>query len=145
MPDVSGAAARTAAETTDSEEYQRAMLVFYERHLCRIVPFPDSFQRTVAQMNDDPTVYRTMNGPSEFHVIGKLRTWDITPRLGDVRVPVLVISGEHDEATPAVVRPLVDALPDARWELITEASHSPHLEQPDRFFGLVEDFLAAHD
>ena len=52
-----------------------------------------------------------MNGPSEFHVIGTLKGWDITPRLGDVQVPVLVISGEHDEATPAVVRPLVDALP----------------------------------
>jgi L-proline amide hydrolase len=134
-----------AAETTDSEEYQRAMMVFYERHLCRIVPFPDSLQRTFAQMDEDPTVYRTMNGPSEFHVVGKLRTWDITPRLGDVRVPALVISGEHDEATPAVVRPLVDALPGARWELIADASHTPHLEQPDRFFAAVEEFLAAHD
>jgi L-proline amide hydrolase len=134
-----------AAETTDSREYEQAMMVFYERHVCRIVPFPDSLQRTFAQMNEDPTVYRTMNGPSEFHVIGKLRTWDITPRLGDVRVPVLVISGEHDEATPAVVRPLVDALPDARWELIADASHTPHLEQPGRFFALVEGFLTAHD
>lgn len=134
-----------AAETTDSEEYQQAMMVFYERHLCRIVPFPDSMQRTFSQMNEDPTVYHTMNGPSEFHVIGKLRSWDVTPRLGEVRVPVLVISGEHDEATPAVVRPLVEAIPSARWELIAEASHSPHLEQPERFFALVEDFLAAHD
>jgi len=28
------------AGTTDSEEYQQAMMAFYERHLCRIVPFP---------------------------------------------------------------------------------------------------------
>jgi L-proline amide hydrolase len=131
--------------TTDSPEYERAMMVFYERHLCRIVPFPESLQRTFAQLNEDPTVYHTMNGPSEFHVVGTLRTWDITPRLKDVRVPVLVISGEYDEATPAVVLPLAAALPDARWELIADASHSPHLEQPERFFALVEEFLAAHD
>ena len=56
-----------------------------------------------------------------------------------------MISGEHDEATPTVVRPLVDALPDARWELIKGASHSTHLEQPERFLELVETFLAAHD
>jgi L-proline amide hydrolase len=130
--------------TTDSQEYERAVMVYYERHLCRI-PFPESLQRTFQQMNDDPTVYHTMNGPSEFHVVGKLRTWDITPRLGEVRVPVLVISGEHDEATSAVVRPLVDALPDARWELIEGASHSTHLEVPERFFGIVEEFLSAHD
>jgi L-proline amide hydrolase len=133
-----------AAGTTDNEEYHEAMMRFYERHLCRI-PFPDGLQRTFAQLAEDPTVYHTMNGPSEFHVIGTLRGWDITPRLGEIQVPVLVISGEHDEATPSVVRPLVDALPDARWELIEDASHSTHLEQPERFLKLVETFLAAHD
>jgi L-proline amide hydrolase len=43
------------------------------------------------------------------------------------------------------VGPLVDALPDARWEVIESASHSTHLEQPDRFLQLVEAFLSAHD
>ncbi len=33
------------AGTTDSDEYQQAMMVFYERHLCRI-PFPEGLQRT---------------------------------------------------------------------------------------------------
>ena len=133
-----------AAGTTDSEEYEQAVMRFYERHLCRI-PFPDGLQRTFAQLAEDPTVYHTMNGPSEFHVIGTLRGWDITSRLHDVRVPVLVISGEYDEATPNVVRPLVEALPDARWELIEDASHSTHLEQPARFLELVDTFLSAHD
>jgi L-proline amide hydrolase len=132
------------AGTTDSPEYEQAMMVFYERHVCRI-PFPDSLQRTFAQLASDPTVYHTMNGPSEFHVIGTLRGWDITPRLGDLRVPVLVISGEHDEATPAVVSPLGQAVPDARWELVEGASHTPHLEQPEHFLELVEGFFAAHD
>jgi L-proline amide hydrolase len=133
-----------AKNTTDSEAYEQAVMKFYERHLCRI-PFPDALRRTFAQLAEDPTVYHTMNGPSEFHVIGTLTGWDITPRLRDVRVPVLVISGEHDEATPTVVRPLVDALPDARWELVMDASHSAHLEQPERFLALVETFLSAHD
>jgi L-proline amide hydrolase len=133
-----------AAGTTDSDEYQQAVRRFYERHRCRI-PFPDCLQRTFAQIARDPTVYRAMNGPSEFQSIGSLRDWNITPRLHDVRVPALVISGQHDEATPNVVRPLARALPVARWELIGEASHTPHLEQPERFLGLVEPFLASHD
>lgn len=130
--------------TTDSPEYEQAVNRFYERHLCRI-PFPDGLQRTFAQLAEDPTVYHTMNGPSEFHVIGTLRGWDITPRLGGVAVPALVISGEYDEATPVVVQPLVEALPDARWELVPDTSHCTHLEQPDRFLDLVETFLVAHD
>ena len=132
------------AGSTDSEEYEAAVMVFYERHLCRI-PFPDGLQRTFAQLAEDPTVYHTMNGPSEFHVIGTLKDWNITPRLAGVSVPVLVISGEHDEATPAVVRPLVAAVPDVRWELLEGASHSTHVEQPERFLELVDTFLVAHD
>src|SRR5579864_7152595 len=38
-----------AAGTTDSEEYERAVMRFYERHLCRI-PFPDCLQRSFAQL-----------------------------------------------------------------------------------------------
>jgi L-proline amide hydrolase len=132
------------AGTTDSDDYRRAVRVFYERHLCRI-PFPDSLERSLAQVDEDPTVYETMNGPSEFHVTGPLADWDITPQLGRVEVPCLVISGEFDEATEAVVRPLVEALGDARWELFEGTSHSTHLEQPERFLALVESFLAAHD
>ncbi len=145
-PDVQATLTRHEDDgTTESPEYQQAMMAFYERHLCRIVPFPEVLQRSFDQLEQEPTVYRTMNGPSEFHVIGSLRGWDITPRLGAVEVPVLVISGEHDEATPTVVRPLVDALPDARWELFEGASHSTHLEDPERFQGLVADFLSGND
>jgi L-proline amide hydrolase len=133
------------AGTTDSPAYAQAVMAFYERHLCRIVPFPDSVQRSFAQMDEEPTVYHTMNGPSEFHVIGKLRGWNITPRLSEIRVPVLLISGEYDEATPAVVRPIAEAIPDVRWELIEDASHMPHIEQPERFMALVEQFLDAND
>jgi len=136
--------AHETAGTTDSEEYEQAVMAFYERHLCRI-PFPPGLQRSFAQMGEDPTVYHTMNGPSEFHVIGALRSWDITPRLHELRTPVLVISGEYDEATPAVVEPLVAAIPGARWELFEGASHSTHLEQPERFLSLVAEFLAEHD
>ena len=57
------------------------MLVFYRRHVCRLDPWPDELQRTFAAIEDDPTVYGTMNGPSEFHVVGTIRDWDITDRL----------------------------------------------------------------
>jgi L-proline amide hydrolase len=134
-----------AAGTTDSEEYKQAVTQFYERHLCRVVPFPEPLQRTFDLLDEDPTVYHTMNGPSEFHVVGSLRQWDITGRLSEIRVPALVISGEHDEATPAVVRPVVEGLHDARWELLPDASHSTHLEQPERFREFVAEFLSSYD
>jgi L-proline amide hydrolase len=134
-----------AAGTTDSEDYARAVRVFYDRHLCRLDPWPDSLNRSFAAMQADPTVYQTMNGPSEFHVIGSLRSWSIIDRLDRIAVPVLLISGRHDEATPATVQPYADRIPDVRWAVFEESSHLPQLEETERCLKLVEEFLAAQE
>ena len=52
-----------------------------------------------AAIEADPTVYFTMNGPSEFHVVGTLKSWSIIDRLHLVQAPTLLISGKYDEAT----------------------------------------------
>jgi L-proline amide hydrolase len=130
------------AGTTDSPGYRAAMDVFYRRHLCRLDPWPDEVVRTFAAIEDDPTVYGTMNGPSEFHVIGTIRDWDITERLGEIDVPALLVSGRHDEATPRIVGEIRDRLPGAEWVLLEHSSHMPHLEEPERFREAVDGFLA---
>jgi len=145
-PEVQATLLRHEADgTTDDPAYEEAMQVFYDRHVCRRIPNPPEVARSFELLGKDPTVYHTMNGPSEFHVIGSLAGWDVTPRLGEVGVPTLVVSGEFDEATPAVVQPLVDGLPDVRWELMEGTSHLSHVEDPERFRTLVGAFLAEHD
>ena len=73
-------------------------------------PWPQGVVDGLAKIDEDPTVYHTMNGPSEFHVIGIIRTG--RPPTGSTRshVPTYVISGEHDEATPALQVPLVEGI-----------------------------------
>jgi L-proline amide hydrolase len=83
-----------------------------------------------------------MNGPSEFHVIGTLRDWDITGRLGEIRLPTLVLSGRHDEATPTIAQAVADGIPGARWELLENSSHTCHLEEPERTMHLIGAFLS---
>jgi len=131
-----------AAGTTDSAEYFEAMRVFYDRHVCRIDPWPRDYLASFMETADDPTVYSTMNGPSEFHVTGTLRDWSVEDRLPEISVPTLVLSGRHDEATPVTVRPFHELIPDARWEIFEDSSHVPHLEEPERFHAMVSDFLA---
>src|SRR3954452_23084128 len=60
------------AGTTGDPEYMEACLVFYGRHVCRI-EWPPEVTEAFAWIERDPTVYHTMNGPSEFHVIGSIR------------------------------------------------------------------------
>ena len=90
------------AGTTDDPEYVEACHVFYERHVCRLDPWPPEVVEAFAWIERDPTVYHTMNGPSEFHVIGSIRDWQSKDRLGEIDVPTLLVSGRHDEATPAL-------------------------------------------
>ena len=137
--------AHEAAGTTSTPEYTAAVRVFYDRHVCRVNPWPDEVARTFAAIEDDPTVYMTMNGPSEFHVIGTLKPWSIIDRLDRIEVPVLLISGRHDEATPATVQPYADRIKDVRWEMFENSSHMPHVEETERCLQVVGDFLDRND
>jgi L-proline amide hydrolase len=131
--------------TLDDPAYLDATRVFYERHVCRVVPMPADFVASEQQMEAEPTVYHTMNGPNEFHVVGTLRDWSVVDRLGDVVVPTLVVAGEHDEATPETWRPFVERIADVREHVFPGASHCTHLEQPEEFRRVIGAFLASHD
>lgn len=130
-----------AAGTTDSEEYFTAMRVFYDRHVCRVVPWPRDFVASFMEIYDDPTVYYTMNGPNEFHVIGTLKDWSVVDEVHRIEVPTLLLTGRHDEATPVTVQPYSDRIPEVRWEVLEDSSHLPHLEEPERFREVVLDYL----
>jgi L-proline amide hydrolase len=133
------------AGTTSDPEYVKAVRVFYDRHVCRITPWPAEVARTFKAIDDDPTVYMTMNGPSEFHVVGTLKAWSIIDRLDRVRAPTLLISGRYDEATPAVVQPYADRIKDVCWEIFENSSHMPHVEETERCLKVVGGFLDRYD
>jgi L-proline amide hydrolase len=133
-----------AAGTTDTDEYQTAVRVFYDRHVCR-VPWPPELEASFAAMGADPTVYHTMNGPSEFHCIGTIRPWSIIDRLDRIAAPTLLISGRHDEATEAVVRPFADRIHDVRWKIFEHSSHLPHIEETGPCLAAIGEFIAAYD
>jgi L-proline amide hydrolase len=145
-PEVAATLTRhEAARTTNDPAYHAAVTVFYERHLCRVVPFPPEVLASLAQLEAEPTVYHTMNGPSEFHVIGTIRDWNIVDRLDAISAPTLVISGEHDEATPACVAPYVERIAGARWRVFAGCSHMPHVEDAAAYMAEVGAFLKQHD
>jgi L-proline amide hydrolase len=126
--------------TTDNPAYEAAVTVFNDRHVCRI-PQPQCLVDSFSQIATEPTVYHTMNGPSEFHVIGSLKHWDIRPGLNKIKVPTLLVSGQYDEATPEMVREVNALIPGSVWELFPESSHTPHLEEPARFKRIVSHWL----
>jgi proline-specific peptidase len=129
-----------AAGTTDDPAYEEASMAFYARHICRLDPWPDYLLEAFERIN--PQVYQTMWGAGELHITGNLKDWDITPRLGEIGVPTLLISGRYDEFTPAEQEVLREGIPGSEWVLFEQSAHLPHAEEPERFLEVLEGFLS---
>jgi proline-specific peptidase len=131
-----------AAGTTEDPEYEQACEVFYRRHVCRVPEWPDYVLRSFQFLTEHGEVYRYMNGPSEFHVVGTLKDWDVTDRLREIHVPTLVVSGEHDEATPAINETVSGGIPGAESVIYPDASHMAHVEDTPGYVRLLDDFMS---
>jgi proline-specific peptidase len=124
--------------------YVEATQEFYRRHLCRLDPWPEA-QANSAREIDGNQVYLTMNGPTEFDVIGNLRDWDRTSDLHLIDGPTLVTVGRYDELTPACSETLRDGIAGARMVVFEESAHCAHLEEPELYARVVEEFLTEVD
>ena len=92
--------------------------------------------RREAFLRTDPEVFRA--------ACDALANLDLRPELDKVRVPVLVLVGEHDEATPPPMsRELAAGLPQAHLEIVPGCAHVPQLQSPAIFLEMVGDFLPA--
>lgn len=68
---------------------------------------------------------------------------DLVDDLPKITAPTLVIAGADDPATPPQEhgKPIADAIPDARFEIVEHAAHLGNVEQPQRFNSLILDHL----
>jgi proline iminopeptidase len=128
-----------ASEETDHPDYLAAMAILYQRHLCRLDPWPELLQESMDQMGFP--VYNTMWGPNEFTCTGNLMGWDRTDRLGEIRVPTLITCGRYDEVTPACSETMQRGISNAELVIFEESSHLAHCEEPERYLGVLRDFL----
>ena len=132
---------------TETEEYENAVLVFYQRYTCRVDPFPDELNDSFGQLKEDNTVYDTMNGPSEFHVIGSLKGWSITEDVGKITKEtapggILIMNGVYDEAQDETMEAFFHK-PSCRvkWVQFGMSSHTPMLEETERYVSKLGRFL----
>ena len=71
-----------------------------------------------------------------------IRRLDYLGRLGEIRLPTLVVVGAEDQATPVAASEAIQVgIPGATLEVIPQASHLANVEQPKRFTDAVLGFL----
>jgi L-proline amide hydrolase len=129
------------AGTYDDPEYEQAMEAYFDRHFYRGPKPRGELERMNAGKAVD--VYRAMQGPNEWTVTGAIRGWDVRDRLGEIDVPTLVIRGRHDMSTDPISAALVNGIKGAREVVLENSSHTPVLEETDKYLEAIGGFMRA--
>lgn len=125
--------------TYDDPEYDQAMEAYFDRHFYRGRRPRPELELMDAQRGRD--VYRAMQGPNEWTPTGALRGWDVRDRLGEIDVPTLVIRGRYDMCTDPIAATLTEGIPESREVVLEESSHTPVLEETDRYLASIGAFM----
>jgi len=80
---------------------------------------------------------------SVARAMARLHTEPLTPRLGEIRCPTLVIVGERDALGVGGSVIIQRSIAGARLEIVPERGHGIFVEDPAGFNALVLEFLAA--
>jgi proline iminopeptidase len=123
---------------TDSKVYQTAVFDYYLKHVLR--------NKKLLLKPRKPNVnggkiYMHMWGPSEFKATGTLKTYERVKQLKKLNIPVLLICGEHDEATPETVKKYHKIISHSEFKVIKRASHCISLENPNDLLKVISNFI----
>jgi len=77
--------------------------------------------------------------------IGSLAKMDLRPRLQEFRMPVLGIFGKGDNIVNPNQAQLVDQMPYGRSIIFEESRHYPMLDESERFYRTLLEFLQEPD
>jgi len=90
-------------------------------------------------------VLAAVPGSSFCHVAQGMTRFDLRGRLANVRVPALLIGGEHDRLfSPDQTQEIGIEIAGSVCAVISRAGHLSNLDSSDQFNRLLLDFLASH-
>jgi proline iminopeptidase len=120
-------------------DYQEATKLYYSLYVTRKErPVAD---RSHLNFVSGANVYLYMWGPSEFTSTGTLRNYDRLEYLPQIKVPVLLMTGEYDEARPNTVKYYHRLVPNSQFAVIPDAAHSTLNDNKEATLKEVKEFL----
>ncbi|MBT6515489.1 MAG: proline iminopeptidase-family hydrolase [Crocinitomicaceae bacterium] len=137
-----------AKEDYSNPRYDELVVTnYYPKHVLRmpLEEWPEPVNRAFANINLD--MYVTMQGPSEFGVVGnaKLKNWDRKADLKQLHVPTLTIGGKYDTMDPEAMKLMSEEVGNGTYLYCPEGSHmSMYDDQKVYFEGLIQ-FIKAND
>lgn len=114
---------------------------FYAHHVCRIPVnnWPEPLTRAFSKSNQP--YYLSMQGPSEFGIIGSLKNWDISARLSQIKVPTLMIGARYDEIDPKHMQWMSHQVANGQYLYCASGSHLSMYDQQQFYMKGIIGFL----
>ena len=125
--------------TADPAYMNLLMNNYYNKHICRVYPFPEPVSRMFGHLNNQ--VYTIMQGPSEFGLSGRLTLWDRTDDLYKIKVPTLVIRGMYDTMDPDFMKLMSEKLGNGSLVTCPNGSHCSMWDDQSNYFKGLVSFL----
>jgi 2-succinyl-6-hydroxy-2,4-cyclohexadiene-1-carboxylate synthase len=143
IADATERAARVEADERLAEEVERdGVDAFIDRWLAQ--PLFATLPRERSGIDDRKLLNTVEHLTFQLRVLGQgaqPSNWD---RLGELRMPVLLVAGGLDTKYVDLALRMAERMPDARVEIIPNAGHACHLEQPEHVAQLLASFEADH-
>lgn len=87
-------------------------------------------------------LYREMWGShGEFVVDGNLKEVEWVDRLAEIKVPTLILVGDHDQSDPAMSREMNAKIAGSKLVVLPDSGHMTFVDQPELFIRAIRDFV----
>lgn len=104
---------------------------------------PDPNYDPIAVGNMSWDLYRQMWGEhGEFVIDGNLKSVEYTNRLSTIKVPTLILVGEHDECDPSLSQTMHAKIAGSKLVILPNAGHMTFVDQTGMFIKTVHGFLS---
>ena len=146
-PQLDSAVLSEIRKLEEKEDYanprydELVVMNYYPKHVLRmpLEQWPDPVNRAFANINAE--MYVTMQGPSEFGVVGdaKLKKWDRKADLKNLSVPTLAIGSRYDTMDPEAMKWMSEEVQNGTYLYCPQGSHmSMYDDQKVYFDGLIQ-------
>jgi proline iminopeptidase len=107
---------------------------------------PDATYDPVGQlMGTSWELYRVMWGEhGEFVIDGNLKSVEYVDRLPSIKVPTLIVVGDHDECDPALSKEMNEKIAGSKLVVLPNSGHMNFVDQPDMWQQAVVGFLVGN-
>jgi len=107
----------------------------------------------------EPLYFHTFDADLAERVMGKtvisvgaadagdaiIEDWDLTPRLGEISAPTLILVGRDDFiCPPSQAKIMHEGIPNSELVVFENSGHFTHVEEPEAFFDAVLGWLRRH-